>query len=484
MAGEPEGRATGLAAGLAVLGAGVAVDALMFHSLPGVGVPLAAAIALAVGVAVARPRRTAFAFLAAAMALAGFAAIRTSPPLVFFDLVGAGALVVAGASFSRAGEPLRASLGRYVSAAWSAFVSIPGGARLAVAPAAGLGRGVRSPRIRTVGRSVAVAVPLLVVFGVLLASADAVFARVVSTPLRVAMPETFLTHVVGTGVAALAVATLVVASGRTVPDRLVVAPTSGLGRAPWVTALAAVDAMLLLFVAIQFAYLFGGRSAVLADTGLTYAEYARSGFWQLLAVSGLTLGVVAAGWTFARRSTGADRMWFTILSCLLIVLTLVVLASAFRRLTLYEQEFGFTRLRILVHATILLLAAVLVATLVGVLTGRVRWVTTVALGLATLTLVGLNVVNLDRTVAEHNLARFHQTGKVDVDYLGSLSPDASPTLVAALPDLPRDVRHDLADHLDCIRLELQAHEPWTAANLGRDRARAALEDLPPSARCP
>jgi hypothetical protein len=395
-----------------------------------------------------------------------------------------GVLLVAGASFSRAGEPLRASLARYAAAAGSAVAAIPGGAVLAASPAAGIGRGTRSPRARTLAWSLAVAVPPVVVFGVLLASADVVFARVVTAPFRAAVPASFPGHILGAAFAALAVGTLVVAAGRTVPDRLVMAPARGVPRAPWVTALAGLDAMLLLFVAIQFAYLFGGRDAVVANTGLTYAEYARSGFWQLLAVSGLTLAVVAGGWTFARRSSGADRAWFALLTGVLVVLTLVVLASAFRRLTLYEQEFGFTRLRILVHATILLLGAVLVATLAGVLTGRVRWVTTVALGLATVTLVGLNVANLDRMVAEHNVARFRETGKVDVVYLGSLSPDAAPVLVSALPGLPRSARADLAGRLDCLWLDLDDPEPWTAWNLGRDAARAALSDLPERARCP
>jgi hypothetical protein len=479
-----ERRTTGPAAGLAVLAAGVAVDLLMFHSPPGVGIPLAAAIAVGVVVAVARPRPVAIPFLVEAVVVASFAAARTSPPLVVLDVLAAGSLLVAGASFSRAGEPLGASLARYAAAAGSAVAAIPGGAALAVSPVGGIGRGARSPRARTLAWSLAVAVPLVVVFGVLLASADVVFARVVTAPFRMAVPASFPGHLVGAALAALAVGTLVTAARRTVPDRPVLSPTGGAPRASWVTALAGVDAMLLLFVAIQFAHLFGGRSAVVANTGLTYAEYARSGFWQLLAVSALTLGVVAAGWTFARRSTGADRAWFAILTAVLVVLTLVVLASAFHRLALYEQEFGFTRLRILVHATILLLGAVLVATLVGVLSGRVRWVTTAAFALATVTLVGLNLADLDRTVAEHNLARFHDTGKIDVAYLGSLSPDASPVLVEALPGLPRDVRDDLAGQLDCTRLELQGTEPWTAANLSRAAARAALEDIPPTARCP
>ena len=60
-----------------------------------------------------------------------------------------------------------------------------------------------------------------------------------------------------------------------------------LSRAEWVIPLALLDALFLAFVIVQLAVLFGGHDRVLRTTGLTYAEYARSGFWQLLAVGGV-----------------------------------------------------------------------------------------------------------------------------------------------------------------------------------------------------
>ena len=79
---------------------------------------------------------------------------------------------------------------------------------------------------------------------------------------------------------------------------------------------------------------------VLDTAGLTYAEYARSGFAQLLAVAALTFAVIAAARRWAAAAAAAALL------AALCVLTLVVLASALKRLGLYEETYGFTRLRL------------------------------------------------------------------------------------------------------------------------------------------
>ena len=121
-------------------------------------------------------------------------------------------------------------------------------------------------------------------------------------------------------------------------------------------ALGALVGLFAAFVALQFATLFGGTEHVLDTTGLTYAEYARSGFAQLLAVAALTFAVLAA----ARRWARPHRL----LLAALCVLTLVVLASALKRLGLYEETYGFTRLRLAAHAALLYLGALFCLVLV------------------------------------------------------------------------------------------------------------------------
>ena len=129
--------------------------------------------------------------------------------------------------------------------------------------------------------------------------------------------------------------------------------------------LGALVALLGAFVATQLATLFGGNRHVLETAGLTYAEYARTGFAQMAVVAALTLVVIAAAARWARDGGGLLRA----LLAALCVLTLVVIASALRRLELYEEAYGFTRLRLTADAILLWLGALFVLVLAA---GRVR----------------------------------------------------------------------------------------------------------------
>ena len=124
-------------------------------------------------------------------------------------------------------------------------------------------------------------------------------------------------------------------------------------------ALGALVALFAAFVALQFATLFGGKRHVLDTAGLTYAEYARSGFAQLLAVAALTFAVIAAARRWAPTASGCCLL------AALCLLTLVVLASALKRLGLYEETYGFTRLRFAAHAALLYLGALFCLVLVA-----------------------------------------------------------------------------------------------------------------------
>ena len=118
-------------------------------------------------------------------------------------------------------------------------------------------------------------------------------------------------------------------------------------------------------MAVQAAVLFGGHDLILRTDGLTYAEHARRGFFELEAVAALALGVIAATARWARRERPADERLARALLGLLCALTLVVLASALSRLWLYVDAYGATRLRFLVQAQLLWLAAVFLALLVA-----------------------------------------------------------------------------------------------------------------------
>ncbi|HTE64307.1 MAG TPA: DUF4173 domain-containing protein [Solirubrobacteraceae bacterium] len=244
-------------------------------------------------------------------------------------------------------------------------------------------------------------------------------------------------------------------------------PARRLGRVEWAIALGALDLTLAAFVAVQVTTLFGGHDHVLDTAGLTYAEYARSGFFQLEVVAALTLAVIAAAARWARRETpGEDRLARALLG-LLCVLTLVVLASALRRLGLYEDAFGATRLRLLVHVQLLWLGAVLLLVLIaGAARDGARLPRAVVAVSATAAL-GFAASDPDARIAERNVARYAETGNLDFRYLDTLSADAAPAIARLPPTLG-------ACASARVRGALAAPDGLAGANAGRAQARELL----------
>ena len=213
---------------------------------------------------------------------------------------------------------------------------------------------------------------------------------------------------------------------------------------------------------------------MLRTAGLTSAEYARSGFGQLVTVTVLTLIVLAVAAHVAARDTVADRVWLRGLLGGLAVLTLVIVASALSRMWAYEQAYGFTHLRLLVSVFEIWLGVVFVLVMAaGVrLRARAAWLPGAVLGAAVISLLGLAVLNPDRFIAERNVVRFAETTYIDLYYLEDLSADAVP----ALDRLPEPWRVCV---LDKINGELDRTEPgeeWRHWNLGRSEARRVLGD--------
>lgn len=235
-----------------------------------------------------------------------------------------------------------------------------------------LALGTHRRRLVEIGRGVTIAVLLLLVFGALFVAADAVFENLLG---RLA-PDLhgFWTHLfVFLGCAWAAGGVL---RGLVVPPdaREVAAPSERrrIGVTETTIVLAALDVLFLVFVAVQFRYFFGGRELVQDRTGLTYAEYARQGFFELLAVAALAVAVILLADHLGRRDTARQERLFRALGVVLVVLLFVIVASALQRMRLYQREFGLTELRVYTTAFMLWLTLVLVWLLATVLRGRSR----------------------------------------------------------------------------------------------------------------
>ncbi|MFE4692616.1 DUF4153 domain-containing protein [Streptomyces sp. NPDC056749] len=339
-------------------------------------------------------------------------------------------------------------------------------------------RGVRARaddsrgRVRTVARTTAVAVVLLIVFGALFASADAAFADLLGSltpdvsigdsPWRAFL---FVLGLLG----ALAAAYSAAAPVRW--DGITVRPGKARNRAEWALPLIVLNLLFAVFIGLQLVVLLGGYDKVLEETGLKPAEYARQGFWQLLWATVLTLIVIALALRWAPRGRAGDRTLVRSVLGVLCVLTLVVVASALRRMDLYVDAFGLTRLRISVAAVELWLGVVLVLILAAGVFGA-RLLPRAVVGSAAVGVLAFGLISPDGLIAEQNVQRHRSGGTIDIEYLKGLSADAVP----ALNGLPEPLR---SCALENFRRDFDLPDaPWYATSWGEARARELIEEHP------
>jgi hypothetical protein len=332
-------------------------------------------------------------------------------------------------------------------------------------------------RARALAVGVALALLPLILFGALLVSADAVFRQLVNRFVDLDF-STWLSHLFPIAVCSWITGGYLVGllfretsdASPTLPQFL------ALGTLEVQVAVALVDLLFLSFIAVQARYLFGGANLVAITPGLTYAEYARQGFFQLVAVVVFALPLLlGADWLLGK----ANRRWFRVLAAATIAMLLVILISAGHRLRLYEREYGWTELRWYVAAFMGWLAAVLVWFAATVLAGRRERFMSGALVAGLLGIALVNVWNPHAWIAQRNHAHARTGHKLDAAYLAELSGDAVPTLVRALPDLSEADRQIILNRLR--RWAKADARDWRVWSWSRAAARAALAGVPEAA---
>jgi hypothetical protein len=315
------------------------------------------------------------------------------------------------------------------------------------------------------------------VFGALFMSADATFEGLV-TSVNIDLP-TLIGHVALTGVCATFAAGALRgacwgdASIAATGERLT---SPGLRYATAATVLAVLDLLFVVFVALQARWLFGGAEVIQTTTGLTVAEYARRGFFELVTAAALVVPVLlTAEWATLREGMKQETS-FRALATVLVLLVGVLLASALQRMLLYVRIFGLTELRLYTTAFMVWVALVCGWLAVTVLRGaRARFAFGgLVQGLAVL--AGLHLVNPDALITRVNVT--HESALLgpgfDAEYTaGRLSADAVPALLESLPRLSPTARAQVAEWL-LKRWGTTSTRDWRSWNWSDDRARGLV----------
>ncbi|ATB28005.1 DUF4153 domain-containing protein [Melittangium boletus] len=324
-----------------------------------------------------------------------------------------------------------------------------------------------------VARGALLALPVLVVFTELLVSADAVFEAMVMGSLSWLVQLFSLGTVwrgLFVGASALGVLGLLAQALRRRRARelgeVEVAPVAArLGFTECITLLGLVDVLFLVFTFIQCAFLWG---VARLPEGVTYAGYARRGFFELLAVSVLTLGLGMALTRWTRLTTGGQVKAFRVACSVMVGLVLVLLVSAMKRMALYEAAYGYTHLRVYTQVFMVALAGVLVWRAVTLWWRPERFAIGAFVG-ALACIAALDLLNPDAFIARGNLERFTQGLSWDDAYVLALSEDAAPVLAAHLAKASEDGLAPSLHEAFC-RYPEPMQGGWPAFHLARHRA--------------
>jgi hypothetical protein len=398
--------------------------------------------------------------------------VRDAPMLLAANLLGVFVALLVLA-WRAAGQPLTALQPRdALTGAAAGGVALMAGVPLlvqqlrrsdaATAAAAAAAAAGRRPRWLAIGVGAVVAAPILLATLLLLTSADPVFAALLDE-LDDTLDQAVVQHLLVIGVMTWLSAGVLLGSLRRVgvgPDAL--QRTLDLPFASAVPLLGGLTTLLGLWVSVQLRTLFGGR-AFLEATGIGVADYARSGFFELVVVAGLVLGALLLADDLLERTEGPTRRRFRMLGQLLVALVVAVLVSAALRLALYLEFFGLTADRLFALAVLTWIALVFGWFTLTVLRGvRTRFAPGVLL-LSVVWLVAVNLANPERVVVAVNLARAEAGRPFDVSYHAQLSADAVPALLAGADRLPA---------ADAAALRTELRTTWAGRALERADWRA------------
>lgn len=287
-------------------------------------------------------------------------------------------------------------------------------------------------RAAALARGALLAAPLLIVFGRLFASADAGFERY-AVQVATFWSEDLPAHLVlGLVLGWIAAGLLSGVRPTRLPQVVRKFELPRIGTEETATVLGLLALLFLSFVGLQLGYLFGGRETIEATSGLTVAEYARRGFFELVVIAGVTLCVLMVG-----DAVSSARRVYRILAGALVGCVLVILISAAQRLALYTAAFGLTVDRITAAAVMTWLAVVLVLFAATVLRGRPRRFASSALLTGVVAAFALVAVDPGAVAARSSLERAAAgLREPDVDYLIEIGADAVPVLVDRINEIP------------------------------------------------
>jgi hypothetical protein len=336
-----------------------------------------------------------------------------------------------------------------------------------------------TPVHRSIFIGIVIAIPFLMLFTSLMASADQLFETIVIDTLDLTGIGMF-GHLIRWSFCTLFAASLILLWGKkrkSFERKGIPRQSFSLGSVELSTVLLLCNALFATFVVIQISYLFGSHEWIQTTAEHSYAEYARRGFFELCTLVAIVIPMLLFfDWVLADVSKHVKRI-FQWLSAGLIAQLFIVIFSALHRMSLYMEQYGLTQLRVYVALFLLWLSGALIWFVFTILRGQqpkfVRGMT--YYGMAGLFV--LFMINPDYHIMRYNLNRAIEPKEFDIYYAQGLSLDAVPALVQPIQNSNSKSLSSVQDVLKYRFARRTENLPIRSLTWSRYRARNLLLDI-------
>ena len=333
----------------------------------------------------------------------------------------------------------------------------------------------KNEKIRKIILGVLITIPILIIVLILLSSADSIFSNelkeVISTifSLDIFESETYINLFFRIIIILIITVYLIALLYNILEDNFCEYDISE--KRKWTldatignTILTILNLVYLVFCYIQISVLFMKTGNL---QNFDYANYARQGFFQLMAVSIINLMIILI--TSKKNETNKKMSYTKIMNLLLAVFTLIILFSSFYRMYLYEQEYGYTFLRLMVYFALITEAVLIIPTVIYILDFNINLTKTYFVIIIIMYIV-VNYINIDNIIAKRNIDRYFEdnseTYELDMNYLQTLSIDATKQIKRLKDTTDKNILNQVEYYLNNVKSETE-NITWQSFNINK-----------------
>ena len=347
--------------------------------------------------------------------------------------------------------------------------------------------GEKSKKSRTLIKALIITVPVAIVVVFLLASADSIFSNLFSgigdaldkLIGNESIPETLARIILIIMIFAYMAGFMHNIAGRKTEENIgeVDKKRKNLDAVTIGMMFIILDIVYLIFCAIQVVYLFTKAGM---PNGMTYADYARQGFFQLMIVTFINFAILL--WVYTKKSDNLNKFqtnFIKSMEVLMEICTQIIIVSAFYRMFLYEQAYGYTYSRLFVYFILsveFIFMMFVIAYTLGKKINLVKW----GLIIGTTAYMVLNYINVDVVIAKNNIDRYFANPEEEFDfyYLEShTGTDAIAEIKRLLDTNDEALARSVKFYLLHEQTNLKNDETWLEFNISRVKARNNLKGI-------